>query len=192
MENPRTSWLPYAKTNVPGIIEGSQYAIRDVIGSLDVIKNFKYQTIKDFYHKWYLTYLEAIAIVGDFDIKVMEQRVKDIMSKVPAIENPTPRPFFEFPSHDEIYYCLATDKEAQSSSISITTVFPEACCRKKYRCSSERQYCISLNSMISSRISERSCSKAELCHFWEGISDMPVLSEAIILITFLPQQNRIK
>ncbi len=100
----------------PVLFKDSQYAKRDVIGSLDVIKNFKYQTIRDFYHKWYRTDLEAIAIVGDFDVKQMEQRVKEILSKVPAVENPTPRPFFEIPPHDEIYYVLATDKEAQNPS----------------------------------------------------------------------------
>lgn len=152
----RTSGFRMQKQMFPVLFKGSQYAIRDVIGSLDVIKNFKYQTIKDFYHKWYRTDLEAIAIVGDFDIKEMEQRVKDIMSKVPAIENPTPRPFFEIPSHDEIYYCLATDKEAQSSSISITTVLPEAPAAERNTHAYLKDNIVSsfYNSMISSRISE--------------------------------------
>lgn len=152
----RTSGFRMQKQMFPVLFKGSQYAIRDVIGSLDVIKNFKYQTIKDFYHKWYRTDLEAIAIVGDFDIKEMEQRVKDIMSKVPAIENPTPRPFFEIPSHDEIYYCLATDKEAQASSISITTVLPEAPAAERNTHAYLKDNIVSsfYNSMISSRISE--------------------------------------
>ena len=152
----RTSGFRMQKQMFPVLFKGSQYAIRDVIGSLDVIKNFKYQTIKDFYHKWYRTDLEAIAIVGDFDIKEMEQRVKDIMSKVPAIETPTPRPFFEIPSHDEIYYCLATDKEAQSSSISITTVLPEAPAAERNTHAYLKDNIVSsfYNSMISSRISE--------------------------------------
>ena len=152
----RTSGFRMQKQMFPVLFKGSQYAIRDVIGSLDVIKNFKYQTIKDFYHKWYRTDLEAIAIVGDFDIKEMEQRVKDIMSKVPAIENPTPRPFFEIPSHYEIYYCLATDKEAQSSSISITTVLPEAPAAERNTHAYLKDNIVSsfYNSMISSRISE--------------------------------------
>ncbi len=152
----RTSSFRMQKQMFPVLFKGSQYAIRDVIGSLDVIKNFKYQTIKDFYHKWYRTDLEAIAIVGDFDIKEMEQRVKDIMSKVPAIENPTPRPFFEIPSHDEIYYCLATDKEAQSSSISITTILPEAPAAERNTHAYLKDNIVSsfYNSMIGSRISE--------------------------------------
>ena len=44
----------------------------------------------------------------------MEQKVKELFSKIPAVENPTPRPFYEIPEHDEIYYCLATDKEVHA------------------------------------------------------------------------------
>ncbi len=92
----RTPGFRIQKQMFPVLFKDSQYAKRDVIGSLDVIKNFKYQTIRDFYHKWYRTDLEAIAIVGDFDVKQMEQRVKEILSKVPAVENPTPRPFLKY------------------------------------------------------------------------------------------------
>lgn len=63
----------------PVLFKDSKYAIRDVIGNLDVIKNFKYQTIRDFYHEWYRTDLEAIAIVGDFDVAKMEQKSKRIV-----------------------------------------------------------------------------------------------------------------
>ena len=107
---------------MPVVFKGSKYAERDVIGELDIIQNFKPETIRDFYHKWYRTDLEAVAIVGDFDVKDMEERVKKILSSVPAIENPAPRPFYEIPAHEEIRYCLATDPEATSSSISIMMV----------------------------------------------------------------------
>ena len=104
------------------VFKGSKYAERDVIGELDIIQNFKPEAIRDFYHKWYRTDLEAVAIVGDFDVKDMEERVKKILSSVPAIENPAPRPFYEIPAHEEIRYCLATDPEATSSGISIMMV----------------------------------------------------------------------
>ena len=54
----------------------------------------------------------------------MEQKVKELFSKIPAVENPTPRPFYDIPDLDEMYYCLATDKEEQQSSIQIVTLLP--------------------------------------------------------------------
>ena len=89
----RTPQFRIQKQMFPVLFKDSKYAIRDVIGNLDVIKNFKYQTIRDFYHEWYRTDLEAIAIVGDFDVAKMEQKVKELFSKIPAVENPTPPSF---------------------------------------------------------------------------------------------------
>lgn len=111
------------KQQAPVLYKGSMYAVRDVIGSLDVIQNFKPEVIREFYHKWYRTDLEAIAIVGDFDVKKMEQKIKNVFSSIPAIENPAPRPFFEIPSHEETYFCLATDKEATSSNVQVLRIF---------------------------------------------------------------------
>lgn len=141
---------------MPVLYKGSKYAERDVIGSLDVIKNFKPQTIRDFYHKWYRTDLEAIAIVGDFDVKEMEARVKSILSSVPAIENPTPRPFYEIPEHDELYFGLATDKEAQGSSVQFITMLPETPAAQKNTHAYLKDNIISsfYNSMAANRISE--------------------------------------
>jgi len=152
----RNSGFRIQKQTFPVLFKGSKYAVRDVIGSLDVIKNFKYQTIRDFYHKWYRTDLEAVAIVGDFDVKQMEQRVKEILSKVPAVKNPEPRPFFEIPSHDEIYYVLATDKEAKQSSVSIITILPEVTAAEKNTHAYLKDNLIAsfYNNMVGSRISE--------------------------------------
>ena len=108
---------------MPVILKGSKYAERDVIGDLNVIQNFKPEVIREFYHKWYRTDLQAIAIVGDFDVAKMEQKVKDVFSSIPAIKNPEKRPFFEIPSHEETYYVLATDKEATSSGVQYMRVF---------------------------------------------------------------------
>lgn len=109
----------------PVMYKGSQYAVRDVIGDLNVIKTFKPETLKDFYRKWYRTDLEAIAVAGDFDVKKMEEKIKKVFSGIPAIKNPTPRPFFDIPSHDETYFCLATDKEATTSNVQVIRIFRE-------------------------------------------------------------------
>lgn len=140
----------------PVLFKDSKYATRDVIGSLDVIKNFKYQTIRDFYHDWYRTDLEAIAVVGDFDVKQMEQKIKDIFSTIPAIENAQERPFFAIPEHEEVYFKVATDKEAQRSIVSITTILPEDRAEDKNTHAYLKEGLIEnfYNSMVAARISE--------------------------------------
>ncbi|MCG8582011.1 MAG: insulinase family protein [Bacteroidales bacterium] len=95
------------------------YAERDVIGDLDVIKNFDPQTLRDFYHDWYRTDLQAIVIVGDIDVKEVEQKVIKMFSAIPAVENAKERPFITIPDKEEPTYILATDKEDQRYSIAI-------------------------------------------------------------------------
>jgi len=103
----------------PSLYNHSKYAKRDVIGDLEVIKNFDYQTLRDFYHDWYRTDLQAIAMVGDFDVDEMEQKVKTMFSKIPAVKKPLERYAVEIPAHKEPLYVLATDEEATQSSVAI-------------------------------------------------------------------------
>ncbi len=104
---------------MPVLMEGSKWATRDVIGDLDIIKTFEPETLRKFYHDWYRTDLQAITIVGDIDVDATEEKVKEMLSKIPEVANPKPRPEFEIPEHDETRYVLATDPEATSSSVTI-------------------------------------------------------------------------
>lgn len=91
MENQKNPEFPYPLPNMPVLLKDSKYAKRDVIGNLDIIKNFKYQTLRDYYHKWYRPDLQAIAVVGDFDVDQMEKKVKELFSKIPTPVNPAVR-----------------------------------------------------------------------------------------------------
>ena len=116
----RTSRTPQWRMqqgSMPYVYPDSKYAERDVIGSLDVIENFEYDALRDFYHKWYRTDLQAIAVVGDFDAEEMEQKVIDLFSKIPAVVDPAPRPIFEIPDHEDIKFGVVTDKEAAQTRI---------------------------------------------------------------------------
>jgi len=107
------------KQYFPVLFQGSKYAVRDVIGDMDVIKNFKYETLRNFYHDWYLTDLQAIAIVGDIDVDAVEQKVKTLFSKLEAIQNPPKREYFDVPMNKEPLFALATDKEADSYGVNV-------------------------------------------------------------------------
>ena len=113
----RTAQWRLQQGSMPYIFPNSKYAERDVIGSLDVIENFEYDALRDFYHKWYRTDLQAIAMVGDFDADEMEDKVKELFSKIPPVENPAERPLFEIPDQEEPLFGLVTDKEASQTII---------------------------------------------------------------------------
>ncbi len=115
----RTAGFRMQRQWLPVLLNGSKYMNRDVIGDLDVIKNFKYETLRNFYHEWYRTDLQAIGIVGDIDVEVVEQKVKALFSTIKPIVNPLKREFYDVPDNKEPLYVLATDKEADSYSVSL-------------------------------------------------------------------------
>jgi len=115
----RTADFRMMKEYMPVLLKGSKFAERDVIGDLEIIKSFDPETLRNFYHDWYRTDLQAIVAVGDFDALEMEKKVKDLFSAIPAVENPLPRPFFEVPEHNETRFVLVTDKEASQNSVDL-------------------------------------------------------------------------
>lgn len=140
---------------LPVLLEGSKYAERDIIGDLDIIQNFDYNTLRDFYHKWYRTDLQVIVVVGDFNPDDMEKKVIELFSKIPAVENPPERPFFEVPEHEQMRYVLATDREASQHSVDLYIKHRSVDPADKDEDYLKEQYIRTLfNSMMSERINE--------------------------------------
>jgi zinc protease len=140
---------------VPVVLKDSKYAKRDVIGDPELIKSFPHQALRDFYHQWYRTDLQAIAIVGDINVDEIEGKIKALFSGIPPVENPSARYFPEVPGHKDTYYVQATDKEAAQNSVSVISLYRSIPAEQKNQQYLRSSYIISLmNSMMSSRISE--------------------------------------
>lgn len=60
----------------PVIFKGSKYEDAMPIGHLDVINNFSPDALRDYYNKWYRPDLQAIVVVGDVDVNVIESQIK--------------------------------------------------------------------------------------------------------------------
>ncbi|AXB58539.1 M16 family metallopeptidase [Flavobacterium fluviale] len=121
----RTSGFRLKMQTDPVLYKGSKYSKRDVIGDLNIINNFKYPELRNYYKKWYRPDLQAVIIVGDIDVKAMEQKVKTIFSGIPLAKKAAARTYTEIPKHDELYFGTASDKEASSSSITLQYVLDE-------------------------------------------------------------------
>ena len=140
---------------IPVILKGSKYAERDIIGNIDIIKNFSYTTLRDYYHKWYRTDLQAIAVVGDINVDEVETRVKTLFSSIPMVENPAPRNPVEVPYHKETNFVLAQDKEAPQTSVSVVVLHKAVPAKERNLKYIRDNHVISLmNSMINARINE--------------------------------------
>lgn len=105
------TWRMYEAV-VPEIFRGSRYANRMPIGTMDVVMNFKYDELRDYYHRWYRPDQQGIIIVGDFYARRMEQKVIDLFGKIKMPKDAPERQYFPVPDHKGIDYALYADPEA--------------------------------------------------------------------------------
>lgn len=103
----------------PVIYPDSKYSDCMPIGSIDVINNFPYQDIRDYYAKWYRPDLQGIIIVGDIDANQMEAKIKSIFADVEKPVNPAERIYYPVPDNAEPLIYIGKDKEIDSPSIDI-------------------------------------------------------------------------
>ena len=110
------SWRIQEKS-APYLYGDTRYAHRNVIGSEEGLRSFDHKEIRDFYHRWYRTDLQALIIVGDFDAAEMEAKVKKVMADIPAVEDPEPKQYIAIPGNEEPIVGVLTDPELTSTSI---------------------------------------------------------------------------
>ena len=104
---------------LPILFKGSRYAERLPIGSKEIIESASYETIKDFYFNWYRPDLIAVAAVGDFDVKEIEEYIKKHFSNISSPKDERERKVYEIPGHTDTYFAIASDKEAQYSTVAL-------------------------------------------------------------------------
>lgn len=114
------------QSTIGTMANNSKYAERLPIGLMDIVENFEYKALHDFYHDWYRTDLQAIAIVGDFDMDDMEAKIKAKFSSIPAVKNAPERFSVKIKDNEELIYDIAMDKEVATSSISFNIRHPKS------------------------------------------------------------------
>lgn len=98
---------------------GSQYSKRDIIGDTAVINNFTYDTLRAYYKKWYRPDQQAIVIVGDVDVDLMENKIKTMFADIPRKENFGERPVYEITNNSTPIVAIVTDPEARQTQFRI-------------------------------------------------------------------------
>lgn len=113
---------------IPVMFQGSKYADRLPIGKMDVVDNFKYDELRNYYKKWYRPDLQAVIIVGDINAEQVENQLKKTFADVSAPVNPAKREMYGVPDNDAPIVSVATDKEASNIILYLYfkhNVFPE-------------------------------------------------------------------
>ena len=96
---------------LPKAFEGSKYGHRLPIGTIEVIDNFPYQALRDYYEKWYRPDQQGIIVVGDIDVDKVEAKIKELFSPIEMPANAAERVYEQVPDNKEPIVTIAKDKE---------------------------------------------------------------------------------
>lgn len=97
---------------LPKLFKEYQYT-RMPIGTMDIVMNFPYQDLKDYYEKWYRPDQQGIVIVGDIDVDEMERKVKEIFTPIEMPANAAPREYPTVSDNKGLIYASFEDPEMQ-------------------------------------------------------------------------------
>ncbi|MBR5029598.1 MAG: insulinase family protein [Muribaculaceae bacterium] len=107
--------------NLETLYPGSKYGKRMPIGLMSVVDNFKYNEIRDYYHKWYRPDNQAVVVVGDIDVDRMEQKIKDLFGSIPAPAADAAQVVdVEVPDNAEPIVVVDKDKEQQYNMVMVS------------------------------------------------------------------------
>ena len=142
------------------LFRGSKYAKRDVIGSMDVVDNFPYQVLRDYYDKWYRPDNQALVIVGDIDVDYIEAKIKELFKDVPA---PGPDAAvvetYPVPDNDEPIVVIDKDIEQQLSYVGL--MFKHDIIEKEQKNDVSYVVINYMKSMMSTMLNQRFEEKAQ-------------------------------
>ncbi len=96
---------------LPQMFAGTKYATCFPIGTMDVVMNFKYQTLRDYYEKWYRPDLQGIVVVGDIDVDAVEAKIKTMFADIPAQPDAAERIYYPVNDNKEPIVIIEQDKE---------------------------------------------------------------------------------
>lgn len=102
---------------LPKLYPGSKYGLRLPIGLMSVVDNFKYQALRDYYHKWYRPDNQCIIVVGDVDVDHTEAEIKKLWANVTVPADAAQVVEEQVPDNPQPIYVFDKDKEMQNSSV---------------------------------------------------------------------------
>lgn len=138
----------------PVLYGSTPYGKHNIIGELEVIDNCPEQLLRDYYKNQYRPDIMAVAVVGDIDPEVIEQKIKDLFGTYEKPESPAKSIPSLIPDNQETLFASATDKEARTTDITLYIKHPH---RKSETWEDERADMVRnlFSSMLNKRLQEK-------------------------------------
>lgn len=199
------SWERMSRQYFPKLLNGSKYAQRLPIGTDEVLKTFKYETLKKFYTEWYRPNLMAVMVVGDIDPADAEKKIIAHFGKFTNPPGAPARPsIIPIKPRTVPEALVITDDEATNTTIQIYNYVKQATPVKTW--AAYRQNIVQglVSSLISQRLAEltqkenppfifANTSYSEFIRGYNSFSSFAVLGEGSVqnaLDALMEETNR--
>ena len=96
---------------MPKVYKGTKYEDCMPIGSMDIVDNFPYQDLRDYYNKWYRPDLQAVIVVGDIDVDKVEKKIKKLFSSIPLPKQRAERIYYPVSDNEKMIVDIEKDPE---------------------------------------------------------------------------------
>ena len=104
---------------LPVIYPGSRYGYRLPIGTMEVVDNFPHKELRDYYETWYRPDQQGIIVVGDIDVKRIENKIIEMFSSIEMPANAPERIYYPVEDNKGTIYAIGKDKEQSNAIIEI-------------------------------------------------------------------------
>jgi zinc protease len=111
---------------LPVVFNNSRYSSRLPIGTEDVLKNSKPETLRAFYKDWYRPDLQALIVVGDINVNAMEKMIRTKFSDLKNPSKERKRTEYAIPLINKNQFISVTDKEFPVTVAQIFIKHPES------------------------------------------------------------------
>ncbi|MCM1164175.1 MAG: insulinase family protein [Muribaculaceae bacterium] len=99
---------------LPDLFPTTKYGHRLPIGTMEVVDNFPYQALRDYYEAWYRPDQQAVIVVGDIDVDRIEGKIKEMFSSIEMPADAPARTYEPVPDHKGTLYGIGSDPEQQA------------------------------------------------------------------------------
>lgn len=96
---------------LPKMFPDSKYGYRLPIGTMEVVDNFPYKALRDYYEAWYRPDQQGIIVVGDIDVKRIENKIKEMFSPIEMPADAPKREYLPVADNAGTIYAIGKDKE---------------------------------------------------------------------------------
>ena len=135
------------------LFKGSALENVSLIGSEENLKNFKPESLVNYYKTWYRPDMQSIIVVGDVDADAVVTKIKDLFGQLPKAENPKAKEPVVVPDNATPIVSTFTHKENQGTTLMFAVKSPAV--PKQFRGLGVAMLNDLVESLIESMINER-------------------------------------